>query len=500
VSTTAAASSLSAILERWEPVIGIEVHCQLKTASKMFCGCSTAYDGAPPNSHCCPVCLGLPGALPVINRRAVELVLATGVALEAASPAATRWDRKNYFYPDLPKGYQISQYDLPLTANGRLTVETSGGPVTIGITRAHLEEDTAKLVHAPGPDGKPLSLVDFNRSGAPLMEIVTEPDVRSAEAARAYAEELQLLLRAIGVSDADMERGQMRVEANVSLRRRGSEAFGTRIEVKNMNSFRSVERAIAHEIERQAGILDSGGSLSLETRGWSDDRGATYRMRGKETSEDYRYFPEPDLPPLRISPEWLAEIRSTLPELPAARRARLERDLGLSPYDARVLVADRDAGALFEATLTATPGLAPKTAANWVTGEVMRLRNAGRMNHPPSPAELGALIRLVEEGTISRANGKAVLEEHVASGTPVAIVVEISGLRQISDAGALATVVADVVAANPAAVADVRAGKDQAVKFLVGQVMKATRGQANAQVAEAALRDLLANPDPGASE
>jgi aspartyl-tRNA(Asn)/glutamyl-tRNA(Gln) amidotransferase subunit B len=487
----AAAAGLAAILERWEPVIGIEVHCQLRTASKMFCGCSTAYDGAPPNSHVCPVCLGLPGALPVINRRAVELVLATGAALEAATPDATRWDRKNYFYPDLPKGYQISQYDLPLASSGRLTVETSDGPVTIRIRRAHLEEDTAKLVHTPGPDGRPLSLVDFNRSGVPLMEIVTEPDVRSAEAARAYAEELQLLLRTIDVSEADMERGQLRVEANVSLRPRDTDALGTRIEVKNMNSFRSVERAIAHEIERQAAVLDAGDQLELETRGWSDERGATYRMRGKETSEDYRYFPEPDLPPLRISPEWLSDVRAGLPELPAARRARFERELGLSPYDARVLVADREAAALLETTLAATPGLVPKVVANWITGEVLRLRNAGRIAHEPSPAELGALVRLVDEGTISRANGKAVLQEHVASGTAVALVVEHAGFRQISDPGALSGSVDEVIAANPAAVADVRAGKDQAVKFLVGQVMKATRGQANAQVAEAAIRERL---------
>ena len=495
----AARASLDAVLERWEPVIGIEVHCKLRTASKMFCSCSTAYDGAPPNTHVCPVCLGLPGALPVINRRAVELVLATGAALDATTPAATRWDRKNYFYPDLPKGYQISQYDLPLASNGRLTVETSGGPVTIGIRRAHLEEDTAKLIHAPGPDGRPLSLVDFNRSGAPLLEIVTEPDVRSAEAARAYAEELQLVLRTIGASDADMERGQMRVEANVSLRPRGEATFGTRIEVKNMNSFRSVERAIGYEIERQAGILEAGGALSLETRGWSDDRGETYRMRGKETSEDYRYFPEPDLPPLRISPEWLAEVRAGLPELPAARRDRYQRELGLSLYDARVLVADRASADLLEATLAAgAAGGAPlpaKVVANWITGEVLRLRNAGRLAHAPSALELGALVRLVEEGTISRANGKSVLEEHVATGAPVHLVVERSGFRQISDADALATVAAEVLAANPAAVADVRAGKDQAIKFLVGQVMRATRGQAQAQAAEGALRAQLRQPD-----
>ncbi len=332
-TATEPAGTVGPILDRYEAVIGIEIHCQLRTASKMFCRCSTEYDGAAPNSHTCPVCLGLPGTLPTINRRAVEHVLATGLAIEASVPEATRWDRKNYFYPDLPKGYQISQYDLPLASRGRLGIETSAGPFTVGITRAHLEEDTAKLIHAE-VDGRRVSLVDFNRSGAPLMEIVTEPDIRTAEQARRYAEELQLLLRSIGASDADMERGQMRVEANVSLRPRGSQPFGTRVEVKNMNSFRSVERAIAYEIERQGRALDAGDPLSQETRGWDDERGVTYHMRSKETSDDYRYFPEPDLPPLHIDPAWLDEIRARLPELPAARRARYQDELGLSAYDA----------------------------------------------------------------------------------------------------------------------------------------------------------------------
>src|SRR5687768_3540336 len=320
---TATTAPMSAVLERYEAVIGIEVHCQLRTASKMFCACSTAYDGAAPNSHVCPVCLGLPGALPVINRRAVEHVLATGLAIEASVPAATRWDRKNYFYPDLPKGYQISQYDLPLASRGRLVIDTSDGPFEVTITRAHLEEDTARLIHATGSDGRKVSLIDFDRSGVPLMEIVTEPVIRTAEQARRYAEELQLLLRTIGASDADMERGQMRVEANVSIRARGSAEFGTRIEVKNMNSFRSVERAIAFEIDRQAAALDAGEPLRQETRGWSDDRGATYHMRSKETSDDYRYFPEPDLPPLHVERAWLDALRAALPELPAAARQRL---------------------------------------------------------------------------------------------------------------------------------------------------------------------------------
>lgn len=499
-----AAAPISAALDRYEAVIGIEVHCQLKTASKMFCGCSTAYDGAAPNTHTCPVCLGLPGALPVINRRAVELVLATGAALGARTPDATRWDRKNYFYPDLPKGYQISQYDLPLAAGGSLTVDTTDGPFTIGITRAHLEEDTAKLVHAPGPGGERISLVDFNRSGVPLMEIVTEPDVRTAEQARRYAEELQLLLRTIGASDADMERGQMRVEANVSLRPRGTEAFGIRTEVKNMNSFRSVERAITFEIERQAAALDAGAELVQETRGWSDDRGETYRMRVKESSDDYRYFPEPDLPPLRVDVAWLNVIRARLPELPAHRRARYREILGLTAYDAGVLVADADAGRLFEATLATDGALDAKAVANWVTGEYLRIRNAGVADVGRiEPVELAALVRLVTDGAISRANAKEILEAHFREGHTVAGIIESRGLRQISDADALGAIVDAVIAANPAAAADVRAGKGQAIGFLVGAVMKQTRGQANAAVVQLALRarlsggDAAGDPDTG---
>ena len=317
--------------EAYEAVIGIEIHVQLKTASKMFCGCSTDIADAPPNSLTCPVCLGLPGALPVINRRAVEHVLATGQAIGATTPEFTRWDRKNYFYPDLPKGYQISQYDLPLASWGTLAFETSDGPTSVSIRRAHLEEDTARLIHATDEAGRRVSLVDFNRSGMPLMEIVTEPDLRTAEQARRYAEELRAVLVAIGASDAAMEEGQMRVEANVSLRPLGRDAFGTRVEVKNMNSFRSVERAIAFEIERQARALDAGETISQETRGWDDDRGLTYTMRSKEDSHDYRYFPEPDLPPLRADPAWLAAIGAALPELPAARRERYRETYGLTP-------------------------------------------------------------------------------------------------------------------------------------------------------------------------
>jgi aspartyl-tRNA(Asn)/glutamyl-tRNA(Gln) amidotransferase subunit B len=477
--------------ERYEAVIGIEVHSQLKTVSKMFCGCSTEYDGAPPNTHVCPVCLGLPGALPTINRRAVEHVLTTGAAIEATAPEATRWDRKNYFYPDLPKGYQISQYDLPLASRGRLTFETSDGPCYVAITRAHLEEDTAKLVHATDAAGRRVSLVDFNRSGAPLMEIVTEPDIRTAEQARRYAEELQLLLRSIGASDADMERGQLRVEANVSLRPRGTEPFGTRVEVKNMNSFRAVERAVAFEIERQALALDAGEPILQETRGWSEERGSTYRMRVKETSDDYRYFPEPDLPPLHLDPAWLAELRARLPELPGARRRRYREVVGLSTYDADALVADPDATDLFEATLAADRALQPKPVANWVLGEYLRLRNVGGSPPTVEPAELAAIVRAVTDGSISRAQGRQVLGEHVEGGGRTADIITAHGFHQITDDTALASAVEQVLAANPAAVADYRAGKSRAVGFLVGQVMKATGGQANAALAQAAVRQRL---------
>jgi aspartyl-tRNA(Asn)/glutamyl-tRNA(Gln) amidotransferase subunit B len=429
--------------------------------------------------------------LPVINRKAVEHVLATGVAIGAETPAATRWDRKNYFYPDLPKGYQISQYDLPLAAHGRLTFQTSEGQVTIGITRAHLEEDTAKLIHATDEAGRRVSLIDFNRSGAPLMEIVTDPDVRTAEQARRYAEELQALLRAIGASDADMERGQMRVEANVSLRPRGTEPFGIRVEVKNMNSFRSVERAIAYEIERQAAALDAGEDLTQDTRGWNEDRGTTYVMRSKEDSHDYRYFPEPDLPPLRVDAAWLASIRDALPELPAARRARYVADLGLSDYDAAVIVGEGAATALFENARAAAPAADPKTLANWVTGAFLGLLRtdpdaAGRVD----PAELADLVGRVTAGQLSGTNAKEVFAAHAADRASVASIIEARGLHQISDASALGAVVDDVIAANPKAVEDFRAGKP-VLGFFVGQVMKATRGQANAALVQEAVRARL---------
>jgi aspartyl-tRNA(Asn)/glutamyl-tRNA(Gln) amidotransferase subunit B len=490
VTTAAAAPGKGAALERHEAVIGIEIHCQLKTASKMFCGCSTEIDGAAPNSHCCPVCLGLPGVLPTINKSAVEWVIATGFAIDGEVATTTRWDRKNYFYPDLPKGYQISQYQLPLVANGKLTLDTSAGPFTVLVRRAHLEEDTGRLIHED-QGARRVSLIDFNRSGMPLMEIVTEPNIRTAEQARRYAEELRLLMRTIGASDAEMENGQMRVEANVSIRPRGREAFGTRVEVKNMNSMKAVERAIEFEIERQAVLIDGGGAVQMETRGWDDGSQSTYHMRLKEEENDYRYFPEPDLPPLLTTPEWLAEIRARLPELPAVRRTRYQTEFGLSAYDASVLVNDSAATALFEGALAAGAGVPAKLLANWVTGEYMRLAKGEGSGGAVSPAELAALVKLVADGAISGTNAKQVFAEHFASGVAVASIVEARGFRQISDAGALGAAIDTVLAANPAAVADYRAGTTAVVGFLVGQVMKATRGQANAAMVQAALRERL---------
>jgi aspartyl-tRNA(Asn)/glutamyl-tRNA(Gln) amidotransferase subunit B len=490
VTAAPAAAGKSAALERYEAVIGIEIHCQLKTASKMFCGCSTEIDGAAPNSHCCPVCLGLPGVLPTINKLAVEFVIATGFAIEATVAPTTRWDRKNYFYPDLPKGYQISQYQLPLAADGRLTFDTSEGPFTVRVRRAHLEEDTGRLIHDE-LGGRRVSLIDFNRSGMPLMEIVTEPDIRTAEQARRYAEELRLLMRTIGASDAEMENGQMRVEANVSIRPRGREAFGTRVEVKNMNSMRAVERAIDFEIGRQAAAIDAGETIHMETRGWDEAHQSTYHMRPKEEENDYRYFPEPDLPPLLTSPEWLAEIKARLPELPSVRRARYREVFGLSAYDADVLINDSAAAELFEGAMKSADGSWAKAISNMVTGEYLRLLKSASGPSKVDSSELAELTRIQYAGDVSATVAKEVFAEHFATGEKVTAIVKKRGFRQISDAGALGAAIDGVLAANPAAVADYRAGKGAAVGFLVGQVMKATRGQANAGMVQTALRERL---------
>jgi aspartyl-tRNA(Asn)/glutamyl-tRNA(Gln) amidotransferase subunit B len=440
---------------KYETVIGIEVHAQLRTDSKMFCGCPTAPpDGGTdePNTRVCPICLGLPGTLPVINRRAVELVMLTGLALNChVETDAVRFERKNYFYPDLPKGYQISQYALPLTSNGRLVVPvpSEGAEVTIGITRAHLEEDTARMQHA----GRGYSVVDFNRAGIPLMEIVTEPDLRSPAQARAYGETLRELLRAIGASNADMEAGSMRIEGNVSVRPAGSTTFGTKVEVKNLNSFRSLERAMAYEVERHVAALEAGEALSQETRGWDEEAGRTIVQRSKEEANDYRYFPEPDLPPLRPSDAWVAELRDRLPELPAQRRTRYTDELGLSPYDAGVLTSDVALADYFDAVVAAD--VTPKAAANWITGELSRLLNQHAAEGLRAdavalrPDGLAELIGEVEAGRVSSTNAKTVLAATFESGESPRAIIERDGLGAVSDAGAIGAEIEAVLAEFP---------------------------------------------------
>jgi aspartyl-tRNA(Asn)/glutamyl-tRNA(Gln) amidotransferase subunit B len=462
----------------WHAVIGIEVHVQLRTVTKMFCACAIPAEGDLPNSKTCPTCLGLPGALPVPNKAAIEKVLAVGAAIGAAAPATTIWDRKNYFYPDLPKGYQISQLDFPLAEHGTIEVTTSAGTSRVRIRRAHLEEDTARLRHEKGSDGKRSSLIDYNRSGVALLEIVTEPDIRDAETARRYAEELRLLLRTIGAADAEMENGQMRVEANVSIRPSEDAPFGTRTEVKNMNSFRSVEKAIAFEIARQAEILEAGGSITQETRGWDESSETTYTMRAKENSHDYRYFPEPDLPPLTIEPTWLAGIVASIPEIPSARRARYVEQLALSEYDAAVLVGEPRAAALFEASRAADATIDAKTLANWVTGEYLRAANEGAAE--PDPVQFAALIGAVSRKEINGTTGKELFAELLGGSFDVRAAISERGLGQISDDGALKKLASEVLAANPQALADWKAGKQQAIGFLVGQAMKASKGRGDA--------------------
>ena len=473
----------------WHAVIGIEVHVQLRTVTKMFCPCAIPAEGDLPNSKTCPTCLGLPGALPVPNKAAIEKVLAVGAAIGAAAPATTIWDRKNYFYPDLPKGYQISQLDFPLAEHGTIEVTTSAGTSRGRIRRAHLEEDTARLRHEKGSDGKRSSLIDYNRSGVALLEIVTEPDIRDAETARRYAEELRLLLRTIGAADAEMENGQMRVEANVSIRPSEDAPFGTRTEVKNMNSFRSVEKAIAFEIARQAEVLESGGTITQETRGWDESSETTYTMRAKENSHDYRYFPEPDLPPLAIDPTWLAGIVASIPEIPSARRARYVEQLALSEYDAAVLVGEPRAAALFEASRAADATIDAKTLANWVTGEYLRAANEGAAE--PDPAQFAALIGAVSRKEINGTTGKELFAELLGGSFDVRAAIAERGLGQISDDGALKKLASEVLAANPQALADWKAGKQQAMGFLVGQAMKASKGRGDAAQLGTLFKDLL---------
>jgi aspartyl-tRNA(Asn)/glutamyl-tRNA(Gln) amidotransferase subunit B len=471
----------------YEAVMGLEVHAQLLTKSKMFCGCSAEYSGAAPNTHVCPVCMGMPGVLPVINRRAVELTLMVGLALHCEIPEATKWDRKNYFYPDLPKGYQISQYDLPLCVNGWIDVEVDGQTRRIRIHRAHLEEDTGRLTHTGSS-----SLVDLNRAGVPLLEIVTEPDIRSPAEARAYATRLRAILRSLGASSGNMEQGAMRVEPNISLRPAGTEPFGTKTEVKNINSLRALERAAAFEIERQRKLLQQGGRIEQETRGWVEDRGVTVSQRSKESAHDYRYFPEPDLPPLLVSREWVEELRRRLPELPEARRLRFMERYGLSSYDATQLAADRAIADFFETAVRAYPE--PKKVANWVQSELFRLLNETETDVEQAkvtPQGLVDLLGSIDKGTLSTGLAKQVFEAMFRQGKSPAQVIEEQGLSQISGEDELAGIVQQVLSEHPKPVADYRAGKLTAIGFLKGQVMRATKGKANPDVLDRLLKKHL---------
>ncbi len=479
------------VLERWEPVIGLEVHCQLLTDSKIFCGCPTKF-GAPPNTQVCPVCLGMPGVLPVLNRKSVEYAVRAGLALHCDIQPTSIFARKNYFYPDLPKGYQISMYDRPLMTGGWLEIDAGAGAKRVGLTRIHMEEDAGKLLHEGFHDSATKSYVDFNRSGMPLIEIVSEPDMRSPQEAHAYFSALRNALVWIGVTDGNMEEGSLRCDANVSLRPRGETKFGTKVELKNLNSFKFVQFGIEHEIVRQAAVLDGGGTIAQETRLYDPKEDRTHSMRSKEEAHDYRYFPEPDLPPLVVDRAWVEEIKKGLPELPWDRRARYAGTLGIKEQDARVLTSDRALGDYFE-TAAKTSG-APKTAASWVLTEVLRKLKEGESgiaSAPLPPERLGALVKLVESGAVSGKIAKELFEEIWTSGADPAALVAERGLTQVSDEGAIAAAVDAVLAANPGQVASYKSGKTGVLGFLVGQVMKSTGGKANPAVVNRLLKERL---------
>ena len=472
----------------FEVVIGLEVHAQLKTKTKIFCSCSTAF-GAPPNTHTCPVCLGMPGVLPVLNKKVVEyalrMALATGCKIESES----RFARKNYFYPDLPKGYQISQYELPIARHGHVDVAVNGDRHRIGITRIHMEEDAGKLNH---DTGRPVSMVDFNRTGVPLIEIVSEPDIRSAEAAGAYLRQLRSIVRYLDICDGNLEEGSFRCDANVSIRPKGSDTFGTRTEIKNLNSFKHVEKALQYEINRQKETLADGGTVVQETRLWDPDKNRTDSMRGKEEAHDYRYFPDPDLLPLVIDEDWIETVRKNLPELPAEKKMRFVAEHGLPSYDAGVLTSDRDLAEYFENCLQGFNQ--PKPVSNWIMGSLLGLLNAAGKSIDQSPISaphLAQLLKLIDDGTISGKIAKTVFDEMARSGKPPRQIVEEKGLVQITDTDAIDDVVAKVISSNPNEVEAYKNGKTKLLGFFVGQVMKETRGKANPKMVNEILKKKL---------
>ncbi len=475
-------------MSKYETVIGLEVHVELHTKSKIFCGCSTSF-GAPPNTHTCPVCLGHPGVLPVLNRQAVEYAMKAAMAINCEIAEWCKFDRKNYFYPDSPKAYQISQYDQPVGQNGWIDIEVNGKTKRIGITRLHLEEDAGKLTHIDGGLG---SLVDLNRVGTPLVEIVSEPDIRSPEEAKAYLEKLRAIMQYCDVSDVKMEEGSLRCDANISIRPYGQEKFGTRAELKNMNSFRGVQRGLEYEELRQADILDGGGEVVQETRRWDESQGKTFSMRGKEEAHDYRYFPDPDLVRLHIDDEWKARVRASIPELPDARQARYIEQYGLSSYDAGVLTASMKLSDFFEESLKHTSDA--KASANWIMGDLLGYLNANNLELDGvqiTGQGLGEMIQLIEKGTISTKIAKTVFKSMLETGKSPQKIVEEQGLVQISDEGAILAIVDSIIAANPQSVEDFRGGKDKAIGFLVGQIMKETKGKANPGLVNKLLMDRL---------
>ncbi|RPH59438.1 MAG: Asp-tRNA(Asn)/Glu-tRNA(Gln) amidotransferase subunit GatB [Chloroflexi bacterium] len=495
----------------YEPVIGLEVHIEMLTESKMFCACPVVdFTVAAPNTAVCPVCAGMPGTLPVINAKVVEFALRVALALECEIAPVSIFARKNYFYPDLPKGYQISQYEQPLASNGRITLQTSRGERVIRIRRVHLEEDTGKLTHVessiipvngngadtqvhPNEQGRPYSLVDLNRAGVALLEIVTEPDFRTAEEVRAYAEALRMLVRYLGVNSGDLEKGVMRIEPNISIRPVGRDELGTKVEIKNLNSFRSLERGVSYEIRRHGEILRAGGQVMQETVGWDEGKQATYSQRSKEDAHDYRYFPEPDLPPLVVDPAWVAQIRQSLPELPQAKIKRFQRQYGLSEAESTQLVTEKSLGEYYEKVVEA--GSVPaRTVFAWLTGEMLSLLNAagnGSESATIQPKELAMLLKMIADGQINQNTGKTVLTEMFATGKAAAGIVAAKGLAQVSDAGLIAGLVAETLAENAREVESYRAGKTTVVNFLFGQVMKKAQGKANPQVVRAELERRL---------
>jgi aspartyl-tRNA(Asn)/glutamyl-tRNA(Gln) amidotransferase subunit B len=472
----------------YEAVIGLEIHAELLTSSKIFCGCATTF-GVPPNTQVCEVCLGMPGTLPVLNRRALEFALKMALATDCRINPESVFARKNYFYPDLPKGYQISQYELPLAEHGFLDIRVNGGGKRIGITRIHLEEDAGKLIHS---EHRPVSFVDFNRTGVPLIEIVSEPDMRTPEEAVEYFKGLRNILLYLEICDGNMEEGSLRCDANISLRPVGQSAFGTKAELKNMNSFRFVRQALEYEIKRQRALLDAGKEIVQETRLWDPAQGQTISMRGKEEAHDYRYFPDPDLVPVRIETAWLESLRASLPELPTARSKRFQEQYGLPEYDAEVLTGDKALADYFEACVKAFPQ--PKVVSNWIMVELLRelkKEEAGLAACRITPEALARLLVLVDKGTISASQAKKVFEEMWASGKEPEAIVKEKGLEQISDTGALEAAAQAIINAHPKEVADYRAGKTKVMGFFVGQLMRQTKGQANPQMANEIFQRLL---------